>query len=119
MTKYTIRIQNDNPELMEQEFEEGITADGFVLMTVVDGYPDMIVMHGTSVEQVSRFFIMGDETGSCLRQAAAIGEGLQKAKKIMEEDRRDRAMSSLGDTIAKMAKEMGEIRLDDTEEEQK
>lgn len=106
---YTIKITNDNPEMREEELENGIQADGYVLLTYKGGEPYLECIYSLNTEQVSRFFNHNTEGGSVLRQAAAISDGYRKALRIMEEDRASRRMSqfssSMWDLLAAMNKD--------------
>ena len=86
MSNYVIKIDAENPEMLEDDFKNGIQADGFVLMTIVNGEPNAAYMYKVTTQDVSRFFMTSEGSASILRQAAAIAEGYRKAKQIMEED---------------------------------
>lgn len=105
----TIKITYDNPEMWDEDLENGIQADGYVLLTYKGGKPYLENIYSLSTEQVSRFFNENTEGGSMLRQAAAISDGYRKAYRIMEEDRASRKMSqfssSIGDLLAAMKKD--------------
>lgn len=92
---YTIKITSDNPEMREEDLENGIQADGYVLLAFKDGKPYLENIYSLSTEQVSRFFNKETVGGSTLRQAAAISEGYRKAFRIMEEDKVSREMPHL------------------------
>lgn len=110
--KYTIRVESHNPEFdVSERLREGIQADGFLLLTTWDGDPAAECMNGMNTMELAKFFDTGTDACSILRQAAAIGEGMQKAHKIREE----RALEMKRD---KMAKEIAEMVAGMTTEEE-
>jgi len=99
---YTIKITSDNPEMREEDLENGIQVDGYVLLAFKDGKPYLESIYALSVEKVSRFFNQNSNGGSILRQAAAIAEGYRKACRIEEEDEASRKMSQLMSSASKL-----------------
>lgn len=87
MSKYIIRVE-ENEEApgaheLPQDAREGLKADGFVLLTMVDGKPGVIFMHNIKTIDIARIIAdEGSETECVLHQAFAIAEGLEKADAI-------------------------------------
>ena len=105
--KYTIRVESHNPEFDVSEWlGEGIQADGFVLLITRDGDPAAGSLNGMSVIELAKFFCKNDEVCSILQQAAAIGEGLRKAKKIKADvERESGGLDVILQAIAKRKKQ--------------
>lgn len=98
--KYTIRVESSNPDFAPgEELRKGIEADGFVLLTTRNGKAGAQIIMGCTVLEIANL-IAGDEseTSTVIHQAAAIAEGLMKAREIQKEDGRRR-----------MAKEVAEM----------
>ena len=105
--KYTIRVESHNPEFDVSEWlGEGIQADGFLLLTTWDGDPAAVCMNGMNIMELAKFFCKNDEVCSTLQQAAAIGEGIRKAKKIKADvERESGGLDAILQAIAKRKKQ--------------
>ena len=87
--RYIIKIlpaEGCNPEYApESKAQAGTEADGFFLVCFEDGKPICEQICGATVMQIAEWFAYaGTEMVSVFRQAAAIADGLQKAKEIRE-----------------------------------
>lgn len=84
--KYTIRVESHNPDFdVSEQLRDGINADGFLLLTTMDGDPAVECMNGMSTMELAKFFTTDNEVCLVLQQAGAIGEGMRKAEKIGSE----------------------------------
>ena len=80
---YTIRIEANHPEFdCGKELQEGVQADGFLLLIVRDGAPVGECIYGVSVNDLAKFFDTDSTCHSALLQAHAIAKGIRKARKI-------------------------------------
>ena len=82
---YTIRVESANPEMRNDELINGIEADGYVLLVVRGGKPYCENVSNVNISEMSEFFKVETECAAVLRQAAAIGEGFNYAKRIAKE----------------------------------
>ena len=104
MSDYTIKAEMNpggNPEYAPQkEMRDGIEADGFLLIAIKDGKPACTVIHHMTTMEIAQA-IAGDpsEGGSVIRQAVAIAEGIDKAMKIAEAERKTRVAKELADML--------------------
>ena len=104
MYKYTIKVEAGegcNQEFVpDEELREGVNVDGFVLLGLRNGQPGVVVLYGvTTYELATMIGADTSEGGSVIRQAAAIAEGIRKAKEIKQADDRDR---NAGELIRKL-----------------
>ena len=104
MHKYRIRIEaadGTHPDFAPaRELAEGFTADGFVLLTQNGERPKRTAVYGCSVVNIAEMLISDmTETGSVIRQAMAIADGMMKAREIQEKERRDRTARELVDML--------------------
>ena len=104
MYKYTIKVEAGegcNQEFSpDEELREGVNVDGFVLLGLRNGQPGVVVLYGvTTYELATMIGADTSEGGSVIRQAAAIAEGIRKAKEIKQTDDRDR---NAGELIRKL-----------------
>lgn len=107
MNKYIVQVKMDpngdcNPEFgPEKKLEEGLPADGYVLLTYRDGRPSATLICGVSIMEIAHM-IAGDNTeaGSAIRQAIAIAEGLRKAKEIEKSDSAKRTARNIADLLS-------------------
>lgn len=104
---YTIRVESHNPEFDVSEFlREGIQADGFLLLTTLDGDPAAECINGMTTMELAKFFATNNEVCSVVQQAAAIGEGMRKADKIKAEvERKSGGLDAILQAIAKRKKQ--------------
>lgn len=105
MYRYTIKVEAGegcNQEFVpDEELREGVNVDGFALLGIRNGKPDgVVVLYGVTVMELATA-ISTDRSGgsSVIRQAAAIAEGIRKAKEIKQADDRDR---NAGELIRKL-----------------
>ena len=104
MEKYKITIRNNgdiNPEFdLDKDLKAGIDVDGFLLLTFRNGEPYATSLMSCTTFEVARA-IADDmsEGGSAIRQAAAIAEGLQKAKEIYKKDNMNSAAKALAEML--------------------
>ena len=86
-TRYVVKAtlaDGGNPEFAPVESaEQGITCRGYCLLTVSEEGEKNIVIDGMSTMDLAMFFNRMD--GLILCQAAAIGEGMMKAKAMERE----------------------------------
>ena len=98
MYRYTIKVEAGegcNQEFVpDEELREGVNVDGFALLGLRNGHPGVVVLYG-----VTTIGTDASEGGSVIRQAAAIAEGIRKAKEIKQTDDRDR---NAGELIRKL-----------------
>ena len=104
MYRYTIKVEAGegcNQEFVpDEELREGVNVDGFVLLGLRNGQPGVVVLYGvTTYELATMIGADTSEGGSVIRQAAAIAEGIRKAKEIKQADDRDR---NAGELIRKL-----------------
>ena len=104
MYRYTIKVEAGegcNKEFgPDEELREGVNVDGFVLLGLRNGKPGVVVLYGvTTYELATMIGADTSEGGSVIRQAAAIAEGIRKAKEIKQADDRDR---TAGEMIRKL-----------------
>ena len=107
MNKYIVQVKMDpngdcNPEFgPEKKLEEGLPADGYVLMTYRDGRPSATLICGVTIMEIANM-IAGDNTeaGSVIRQAIAIAEGLMKAREIGKNDSMKRTAKNIADLLS-------------------
>jgi len=104
MSEYTIKVEMNaggNPEYAPQkEMREGIEADGFLLIAMKDGRPAYTVIHHMTTLEIAHAIASNpSEGGSVIRQAIAIAEGLEKAMKIAEAERKSRVAKELADIL--------------------
>ena len=107
MNKYIVQVKMDpngdcNPEFgPEKKLEEGLPADGYVLMTYRDGRPSATIICGVTIMEIANM-IAGDNTeaGSAIRQAIAIAEGLMKAREIGKNDSMKRTAKNIADLLS-------------------
>lgn len=101
-TVYTIRVESNNPEFdVSEELRKGVQVEGYVLLAIKNGDPFMESINGLTTMQLADFFNTGTDACSILRQAAAIGEGMQKARKIREEIIRDKMAKGIAGKMAR------------------
>lgn len=100
MNKYVISVKGAegcNPEYAPDErLNKGLETDGFFLCTFKDGQPQVTTVMGCTTMEIAMLFA-GDksEAGSVIRQAAALAEGIRKAKEIEQQDDRNRSAGEL------------------------
>lgn len=86
-TRYVVKAtlaDGGNPEFAPVESaEQGITCRGYCLLTVNEEGEKNIIIDGMSTMDLAMFFNRAD--GLILCQAAAIGEGMMKAKSMERE----------------------------------
>ena len=104
MYMYTIKVEAGegcNQEFVpDEELREGVNVDGFALLGLRNGRPGVVVLYGvTTMELATVIGTDASEGGSVIRQAAAIAEGIRKAKEIKQTDDRDR---NAGELIRKL-----------------
>ena len=107
MSKYIVKVEMDpngdcNPEFgPEKKLEEGLPADGYVILTYRDGKPSATLICGVTIMEIAHM-IAGDgsEAGSVIRQSIAIAEGLMKAKEIEKNDNAKRAAKNIVDLLS-------------------
>lgn len=97
--RYRIIVESENPEFQDEDLN-GMEADGFLLLTMKDGKPDVVVLHGMSINDLSEFFVLDDECVSILRQASAIAEGRRRAKEIWLEGKKSQMTSEIAKKLA-------------------
>ena len=103
MEKYKITIRSNgdiNPEFdLDEALKAGMDVDGFLLLAFKNGAPYATCLMDCSTLEIAEV-IAGDnsEGSSVIRQAAAIAEGLQKAKEIYKKDN----MNSVAKELAEM-----------------
>ena len=89
--EYTIRIESSNPEYeVDKDIRDGVTADGFLLITFRDEQSVCEVMDGVSVINLVGWIQSKTGVGAKMRQAMAIAEGYLKARDIMHETRKEK-----------------------------
>jgi len=94
--EYTIRIESSNPEYeVDKDIRDGLTVDGFLLITFQDDQPVCEIMNGVSVANLAKWIERETETGAVMRQASAIAEGYLKAKDIMAKAMKEKGPSRL------------------------
>ena len=103
MEKYKITIRSNgdiNPEFdLDEALKAGMDVDGFLLLTFKNGDPYATSLMGCTTFEIARAIASDmSEGGSAIRQAAAIAEGLQKAKEIYKKDN----MNSVAKELAEM-----------------
>lgn len=100
MYRYTIKVeaaegcnQDFSPD---EELREGVNVDGFALLGFRNGHPGVVVLYGVNtMELATAIGTDASEGGSVIRQAAAIAEGIRKAKEIKQQDERNRSAGEL------------------------
>lgn len=100
MYRYTIKVeaaegcnQDFSPD---EELREGVNVDGFALLGLRNGHPGVVVIYGvTTMDLATVIGADASEGGSVIRQAAAIAEGIRKAKEIKQQDDRNRNAGEL------------------------
>lgn len=104
MEKYKITIRSNgdiNPEFdLDEALKAGLDVDGFLLLTFKNGEPYAASLMSCTTLEIARA-IAGDmsEGGSAIRQAAAIAEGLQKAREIYKKDNMNRAAKEMAEML--------------------
>ena len=116
---YAVRIKStDKGEQEENRLTKGTKVSGYVILTFdEDGEPEVTAMDGVNVMMIAEY--LGNTNNamtSVLWQAIAIAEGLKKARKIREEEKRDKFIEKM------IGQTEGEIKLnaifgDDDEED--
>ena len=107
MSKYIVKVEMDpngdcNPEFApDQKLQEGIPADGIVILAFMGGKHAATIVHDVTIMEIATA-IAGDnaESGSKIRQAIAIAEGLMKAREIDKSDGAKRAAKSIVDLLS-------------------
>lgn len=91
MGNYTIKVDSSNPEFRPgDQLTNGLSADGFLLITIKDGEPQASVCMGLTIMELATAIASDkNEFGSVIRQAFAIAEGMQKAREIAESYRKN------------------------------
>lgn len=100
MYRYTIKVeaaegcnQDFSPD---EELQEGVNVDGFALLGLRNGHLGVVVIYGvTTMDLATVIGADASEGGSVIRQAAAIAEGIRKAKEIKQQDDRNRSAGEL------------------------
>jgi len=89
--EYTIKIESSNPEYeVNKDIRDGLTADGFILVTFRDDQAECEMLDGVSVVNLADWIQRKTEVGAKMRQAMAIAEGYLKAKDILDETRKEK-----------------------------
>ena len=106
MSKYIIKAQVSptgecNPEFApEKELADGIQADGFLIMTMVDDLPGVTSVYNLTTMELARVLASErNEAGSVIWEAIAIAEGLIKAKEIHMESRKARMAMKVAEML--------------------
>ena len=105
MSKYKVSVTPGagvSPEFApDQKLQEGIPADGIVILAFMDGKHAATIVHDVTIMEIATA-IAGDnaESGSKIRQAIAIAEGLMKAREIDKSDGAKRAAKSIADLLS-------------------
>ena len=95
--KYRVKVESINPEfpIDDDRFTNGIECDGFAIVAINEGdSPDSVAIHDMNIIMLAEAM----SHSSQLRQAAAISEGLSKAREIREKEVNDK-LSSLGSLL--------------------
>ena len=91
MGKYLIKVESmDYDEVIEQQYQEGIECDGFVIMAD-KGKGATICLQSVNVDTISEM-IQGD---SKLMQAAILAEAKQKIMEIAMKDKAESRVEAL------------------------
>lgn len=94
--EYTIRIESSNPEYeVDKGIRDGLTADGFLLVTFRDDQPVCELLAGVSVVNLEGWIERKTDVGAKMRQAMAIAEGYLKAKDIRDETKKKKGPGRL------------------------
>ena len=89
--EYTIRIESSNPEYeVDKNIRDGLTVDGFILVTFRNEKPACELLNGVSVVNLADWIEKETKAGAVMRQAMAIAEGYLKAKDIMDKTREEK-----------------------------
>lgn len=107
MNKYIVKVEMDpngdcNPEFgPDKKLEEGLPADGIVIMAFRGGKHSATIIHDVTIMEIATA-IAGDnaESGSAIRQAIAIAEGLMKAREIEKNDSMKRTAKNIADLLS-------------------
>ena len=102
MGTYIIKAQMNpagggNPDFApDKHLENGLEADGFLLMIMENGKPAVTAISGMTTLDLARHIASDNtEAGSILHQAIAIAEGLDKAAEIEIKHRKQKEARDL------------------------
>ena len=107
MGKYIIRTQvapgggySEREYVLDKQLEEGIEADGFVLLLKNKNKPDAIVIHDVTIMDLAQLLSDDGSSGvSEINQAFAIAEGINKATEIKRNHDREGIARSLAEML--------------------
>lgn len=104
MKNYKVKIKANNPEYkISEELENGVEADGVLCITFRNGEAYSAACYGVCIMDIAGAIAESKEdTGSIIRQAVVIANGLIEAQRIHEEDEKRNVARGLIKAMASM-----------------
>lgn len=108
MSKYTIKVipeKECNPDFYpEEDLQEGLEADEYVIIGFKDRKPAFEVINGLTVRDLADWIRRKERAGQVIRMACAVAEGEIRAMEIGNEDKRDTV--TLTGTMPELSRDM-------------